>query len=151
MNTLKEKPTKDDQQIARQSLFLLERLDDETITKNAFIDITTGKEGPVHIKIPATAFKFLKVILRNMAEGKAIAIAEEEAELSTQQAANLLGMSRPYLVDLLESGKIPFSKVGTHRRIRWKDLKKYEAKQQKNREEGLAQLAQEAQALGLGY
>ncbi len=75
----------------------------------------------------------------------------DEAELTTQEAADLLGVSRPYLVRLLEKGQITHRKVGTHRRIRAKDLQAYLKQSQEKGLEILDALIQEDQTLGLGY
>ncbi len=75
----------------------------------------------------------------------------DEAELTTQEAADLLGVSRPYLARLLEKGQIAHRKVGTHRRIQAKDLQAYIKQSQEKGQEILDALIQEDQALGLGY
>ncbi|MBT1685017.1 excisionase family DNA-binding protein [Fulvivirgaceae bacterium PWU37] len=86
-----------------------------------------------------------------MAEGKSITLIPSEAEVSTQQAADMLNVSRPHVVKLLEQGLIPYKKVGSHRRILLEDLVAYEAKQKDQRTASLKQLAQQAQDLSLGY
>lgn len=88
-----------------------------------------------------------------MADGNSIALllSDNKTEISTQQAAELLGTSRPYIVSLLEKGEIPFTKVGTHRRIQLKDLIAYKQKIKKNRADKLGFLAAQAQDLNMGY
>lgn len=93
----------------------------------------------------------LRAYLEPLARGEPVMVVPLEAELTTQQAADLLGISRPYLIRLLEEGKIPYRKVGTHRRIRARDLLAYKERSQRKGEEILAKLVEEAQELGLGY
>ena len=103
------------------------------------------------VEIPLSAFRLLADILTQMAKGNAVSLIPIHAELTTQEAADLLNVSRPYLVELLEQRKIPFHKVGSHRRIRFQDLMAYKQDIDRKRLKVLDELAALNQELGLGY
>ena len=101
------------------------------------------------IVLPAPVAALLLGILRMMANGLGIALTPLHSELTTRQAADILNVSRPYLVKLLESGEIPFHKVGRHRRIRREDVMIYKQKLRREREAILDKMVAEAQEMGL--
>jgi excisionase family DNA binding protein len=103
------------------------------------------------IELPAGAVKLLRTILEDMASGYAITIVRQNAELTTQQAADFLNVSRPFLVQLLEQKKLPYRLVGTHRRIRLEDVLHYKENIDAERRKVLDQLVAEAQELRMGY
>jgi excisionase family DNA binding protein len=107
-----------------------------------------GLEEPVFI--PAPAIRLLVEILAEMAKGNAVTLIPVHAELTSQQAANLLNVSRPYLIDLLEKGAIPCRKVGKHRRVLFSDLMAYKQTTDRARLNVLADLSALDQELGLG-
>ncbi|KAF0244287.1 MAG: DNA binding domain protein excisionase [Planctomycetota bacterium] len=118
------------------------------LAKNLKIQIPNSKET---IALPASAVRLLIEILAEMAEGNSVTLIPIHAELTTQQAADLLGVSRPFLISMLEEHKLPFRKVGTHRRVLFQDLMKFKNAIDKSRKTVLDKLASEAQDLGLGY
>jgi excisionase family DNA binding protein len=103
------------------------------------------------IELPAGAVKLLQAILEDMASGRAVTIVPQNAELTTQQAADFLNVSRPFLVQLLEQKKLPFRLVGTHRRIRFEDVVRFKEATDAERRKVLDRLAAEAQDLKMGY
>ncbi|MCC6949136.1 MAG: excisionase family DNA-binding protein [Bradyrhizobiaceae bacterium] len=103
------------------------------------------------IELPAGAGRLLQVILEDMASGRAVTIVPQHAELTTQQAADFLNLSRPFVVQLLEQKKPPFRMVGTRRRFRFDDALRYKKNIDAERRKVIDQLAAEAQDLKIGY
>ncbi len=106
-------------------------------------------DGDGEIEVPVSALRMLVDILANMAEGNAISIVPIHAELTTQQTADFLGVSRPYLVGVIERGELPHHKVGTHRRVYFRDLLAYRDRQLTLAKQAFAEMTTEAQRLGL--
>lgn len=140
------RPSKQEQLIARESYETLVSSIENLETEEPIIEIEETKE---EIKIPLNALKLLANILRATSEGKPVSIVPLVSELTTQASAEFLGCSRPHLVKLLETGKIPFVKVGKHRRVKFEDLKKYKDMQKKEQRDLLAKMMQSDEELGL--
>ena len=151
MGSLIKRTTKEDQKIALNSLQGFQLLSQQIKSSGKKgIKIKVQETGEF-ITIPKKAMKLLSVIIQNMAEGKTISIVPSNSEVSTQQAADMLNISRPHLIKLLETNNIPFKKVGSHRRIVSKDVMRYKEQQDKEREAQLDFLSEQAQDLNLGY
>lgn len=103
------------------------------------------------LRLPPKVLRLLADMLGSLAQGKAVAIVPKELDITTQEAAMYLNVSRPYLVRLLEEGKIAYHKVGTHRRIRFADVVQYKEDRQKTSQDALQKLADQAQELNMGY
>lgn len=103
------------------------------------------------IELPAGAVALLMDILEAMAAGRGVTLIPENAELTTVQAADILNVSRPFLIKLLDEAVIPHRMVGKHRRIRMDDVIAYKERIDRDREAALDQLVEEAQREGMGY
>ena len=101
------------------------------------------------MRLPPAMYEVLVHVAREMSQGRAIVLMPEDEDFTTQAAADFLGMSRQYLVRLLDEKKLPSHKVGTHRRVRLKDLRAYAAVRNKDRRAILDGLFDEAKAAGL--
>ncbi|MFV0339178.1 MAG: helix-turn-helix domain-containing protein [Parachlamydiaceae bacterium] len=101
------------------------------------------------IVLPFGAIKLLIELLSQMASGNAVTMIPIHKSLTTQEAADLLNVSRPYLIKLLEQGKIPFEKVGSHRRIKAEDLFKYHSALAQDKKSALDELSQQTKDLDL--
>ena len=134
--------------------------DDARLAKVSSRRLAPFQNQPLHvhlpetdeqIELPAVAVRLLVELLSTLAEGNAVTLIPIHAELTTQQAADLLGVSRPFLIKQLEDEVIPFRRVGTHRRIAFSDLMQYKREIDGKRAQTLDELAEQAQDLGMGY
>lgn len=107
-----------------------------------------GADGE-RVELPDSVFRLLKDITRNMQLGRAVVLIPENQQLTTQRAADLLGVSRPHLIKLLEAGELPYHKAGSHRRIYLKDLLAYQKRRNAERKSALDRIAKEAFESGL--
>lgn len=108
--------------------------------------------GAAHpVRIPVSALRLLVDVLTEIGEGNAVSILPIPAELTIQDAADLLNVSRPFLVGLMECGEIPFHQIGAHRRVRYEDVMAYKERIDAERCHALDALAAQAQVLNMGY
>lgn len=109
-----------------------------------------GAKG-MQIELPAVAVCLLEELLSHLANGSAVMVAPTPCELTTHQAAAVLGVSRPFLIKELDAGHLPFRMVGTHRRVMLPDLIAYRDAMDSQRHASLDELSRQAQELGMGY
>ncbi len=110
-----------------------------------------GNEEKSILKVPTQVLGLLRDILIQIAKGQEVTLLPQHAELSTQQAADILHVSRPFFVQLLERNELPYHKVGTHRRVYLDDVLAYKANIDAKRQQVLQELAEQAQELDMGY
>jgi excisionase family DNA binding protein len=113
------------------------------------LKVTEPDTGSETVAVPTAAFRLLVVILAEMARGNAVRLIPHHAELTTQEAAEILNVSRPYLVRLLEEGRLPFHRTGTHRRVLFKDVMAFKVARRRARSKVLDELSKMDQDLGL--
>lgn len=141
-------PTAEESEMARHSSKLLSRY----VPRKTPLTLRVIEEDQQEpIQLPAGAVALLMNILGAMAAGQGVTIFPENAELTTVQAAELLNVSRPYLIQLLDQKAIPHRKVGKHRRIRLEDVIAYKRAIDEEREKVLDLLVAEAQEQNMGY
>jgi excisionase family DNA binding protein len=143
-------PTQADAQVARESGQQLGRILEMGGAEAQFRFRPEGNAEQT-VTLPVTVVRLLKDILDKMALGHGVTVVSLPDELSSQQAADLLNVTRPYLIGLLEEGKIPSRLEGNHRRIRLGDLLVYKRQDDAQRLEALGELVAQAQELGMGY
>lgn len=140
------KPSKLDQQVAGESYETLTSVIRKLNAAQPEIEIQETREK---IRIPLSALLLLGDILKAMGQGKLISIVPVATEVTTQAAAEFLGCSRPHLVKLLEEGKIEFTKVGKHRRIRFEDLARYKQQMKEQQKQHIIDLMNADEENGL--
>ncbi len=103
------------------------------------------------VEIPASAFAALQAIVRDMAQGLTVTLIPHDRELTTKEAADILNVSRPFLVKLLDRGEMPYHRIGTHRRLRVEDVLAYRELRAARRREKLRELTELSEQLEGGY
>ena len=141
-------PSSSDAALARASRQLLAAMEKPGAPLSLRV-VDDTQEAP--IELPAGAVALLIEILDAMAAGRGVTIIPENAELTTAEAAEVLNVSRPFLIGLLEQGQIKFRKVGSHRRIRMEDVMDYKEKIDAQRDGILAELIADAEDQDMGY
>jgi excisionase family DNA binding protein len=106
-------------------------------------------DGQITVAIPPAVYRVLRLAVHHMARGDAISLVPVHKELTTQEAADLLRVSRPFLIKQLEDGRIPYRRTGKHRRIKLQDVLEYKRQREKQVLDMLSEMAAEAQDMGL--
>jgi excisionase family DNA binding protein len=140
------RPSKLEQKVAMESYSALAAVIEQLSSQEPEIEIEETKDK---IKIPLKALKLLGIILKAMSQGKPISILPIATEVTTQKAAEMLGCSRPHLVKLLEEGKIEYTTVGRHRRIKFEDVLKYKADMKKAQKQHIIDIMNFDEEIGL--
>jgi len=149
--TLSEADTRLAQESSRKLAAFLEELLPKQLQSDFRLQLLQGDKPGEVIALPLPALRLLFTILKEMGEGNAVTLMPVHAELTTQQAADILNVSRPFFIGLLEEGKIAFRKVGTHRRVLLHDVMEYKKNIDANRLKALEELSAQAQELNMGY
>lgn len=141
-----KRPNKQERKLAEASYTSLISSIEQLKTDQVEIEIEETREK---IVLPKKALNLLGEILKAMSHGKPISIVPLATEVTTQSAAELLGCSRPYLVKLLEEGKIEYTKIGKHRRIKYEDVIDYKQKMKEEQKQRLIDMMHADEDLGL--
>lgn len=138
-------PTQSDALIAREALPRLKLIAEA----GADVHIRLLESADVIVPLPAVAVQVIVGLLEAIAEGRPVSVIPSDAELTTQQAADMLNVSRPHLVKLLDEGRIPFGRVGTHRRVKVADLMAYKGQAVAQSQAAIDDMVALSQELGL--
>ena len=130
---------------------IMASLDHSRAHRIALIDRDGGIDSSPTLELPPKVLRFFAEMLGAMAEQKLVTLVPQKHELTTQEAAAFLNVSRPFVIKEIETGKIPHRKVGRHRRVTFTDLVKYQRDSQAATDQALQDLTDQAQELGLGY
>lgn len=139
-------PSQEEAILAQQTNQLLHNLDTDKAYR--FQVIQDDEPGDI-VEIPPSAMQLIMQILNEIGKGNSVALTPVHTEITTQQAADILNVSRPYLIQLLENEEIPYRKVGTHRRLRFQDVLAYKQAIDAKRLQALNELSAYDQELGL--
>lgn len=141
-------PTPADVEVAKASET---KILDMIAKKKSPAKYTVSDNRGTSIELGDSVFKVLVEALKTMARGNGVVLACIEKEVTTQQASAILNVSRPFLIGLLDQGKIPFRMVGRYRRIKYEDILEYQAQMTHRRKQAMDELVAQAQSLDMGY
>ena len=136
-------PTPDDAELAGVA--------SRSLSRARTAELRVQVEGGEVLRLPKAVNELLYHLLTEMAQGNAVTLIPVHAELTTQEAADYLNVSRPYLIRLLEKAEIAHHMVGTHRRVKFSDLQAYRKASDEKRKQAMQELADQAQEMDMGY
>ncbi|MBF24074.1 helix-turn-helix domain-containing protein [Neopusillimonas maritima] len=120
-------------------------------SRAASITLTTDKGEHPTVDVPPAALKLIGQLLGVMSEGRPVVLMPTDQEFTTVEAANFLNVSRPFVIKEIEAGRLPYRKVGSHRRIALDDLVEYGRNMRARQANALKRMAENARELGLDY
>lgn len=141
---------RDAELLAQASRLMGEALDRSRARRIALVEERDDGGDIVRLEVPPATLRLLSQVLALMARQQTFVLYPESSELTTKQAAEVLGVSRPFLIRVLEAGQIPFRKVGRHRRVLMQDVLAYKKTMQINRRAALDELVKASEDMG-GY
>jgi excisionase family DNA binding protein len=136
-------PTADETEKALQAMTAL----GQATTKQGTVPLRVMSDGERTVELPPAVGRIVMELLMHISRGEAVTFVPFGAELTTQQAADMLNVSRPFLIKLLEGGQLPFHMVGSHRRISAPDLMAYRRQRETRQKEALKELARLGQQI----
>jgi excisionase family DNA binding protein len=136
--------------LAQASRLMSEALDRPQAHRIALVEEQADGSNSVRLEVPPATLRLLSQILALMARQQTFVLYPESSELTTKQAAEVLGVSRPFLIRVLEAGEIPYRKIGRHRRVLMKDVLSYKQTTQVKREAAMDELVKISEDIG-GY
>ena len=136
--------------LSQASRLMSEALDRSQARRIALVEENADGSDVARLEVPPATLRLLSRVLALMARQQAFVLYPESSELTTKQAAEMLGVSRPFLIRVLEAGEIPYRKVGRHRRVLMKDILAYKQSMQVKRRAALDELVTASEEVG-GY
>jgi len=120
-------------------------------SRAAALVLTTESGEHPQVAVPPAALRLIGQLLGAMSQGQSVVLMPSERELTTVEAAHYLNVSRPFVIKEMEAGRLPYRKVGTHRRVTLKNLMDYEREMRQQQAQALERMADNARELGLDY
>lgn len=150
MNTYEQLPTAQESALAKLCSQELAAVIETKLDVQS-LSLSSPDGQLTQVEIPVSALRLMVNLLTELGEGNTVKLVPIHAELTTQEAADLLNVSRPTLIKLLDDGTVPFHRVGNRRKVRFNDIRQYQNQLEQKRLKALNELSKMDQELGLGY